>query len=212
MYVITFYSFKGGVGRTMAMVNAAAQLVKSGRKVLLVDFDLEAPGLDAFPLLRPETEVPGIVEFVSDYLTTGCAQPVAKYVFRGARLGEGVGRLWIMPSGVRNGTYGARLQAINWQNLYSEHNGYLLFEDLRAQWESHLEVDYVLVDSRTGHTDVGGICTRQLPDAVVLSLLPNEENIRGLESIAAEIRQERAGPLQKKIEMFFVPSNVPYLD
>ncbi|MGO9262131.1 MAG: MinD/ParA family protein [Bryobacteraceae bacterium] len=212
MYVITFYSFKGGVGRTMAMVNAATQLVKSGRNVLLVDFDLEAPGLDAFPVLRPEVPVPGIVEYVTDYLSTGCAPPVTRYVSSCIGLGNGTGHLWIMPSGVRNGSYSSRLQAIGWQDLYSQHDGYLLFEDLRAQWESHLKPDYVLIDSRTGHTDVGGICTRQLPDAVVLSFLPNEENIRGLESIVVEIRQEGEGPLQKEIEIFFIPSNVPYLD
>ena len=212
MYIITFYSFKGGVGRTMAMVNAAAQLVKLGRNVLLVDFDLEAPGLDAFPLLRPEEDVPGLVEYVTDYLNTGCAPPVTTYVFPCPSFGRGPGRLWTMPAGIRNYTYSARLQAINWQDLYSEHQGYLLFEDLSAQWESHLKPDYVLVDSRTGHTDVGGICTRQLPDAVVLSFLPNEENIRGLESIVAEIRQEGEGPLQKQIKILFVPSNVPYLD
>jgi cellulose biosynthesis protein BcsQ len=43
MYTITFYSFKGGVGRTMALVNVAAELAKMGRKVLVVDFDLDAP-------------------------------------------------------------------------------------------------------------------------------------------------------------------------
>jgi len=42
LYVITFYSFKGGVGRTMALVNTAAELARRGRKVLVVDFDLEA--------------------------------------------------------------------------------------------------------------------------------------------------------------------------
>ena len=53
MYTITFYSFKGGVGRTMALVNVGAQLARMGRKVLLVDFDLEAPGLETFDRLRP---------------------------------------------------------------------------------------------------------------------------------------------------------------
>jgi cellulose biosynthesis protein BcsQ len=210
MYVITFYSFKGGVGRTMAMVNAATQLVKAGHNVLLVDFDLEAPGLDAFPLLRPALTAPGIVEYISDYLGTGCAPLVTNYIFSCA--GPGTGRLSIMPSGVRDDSYSTRLQSINWLELYAEHDGYLLFEDLKAQWQFHLKPDYVLVDSRTGHTDVGGICTRQLPDAVVLSFLPNEENIRGLEAIVAEIRREGGGPRQKPIEMFFVPSNVPYLD
>ena len=45
---VTFYSYKGGVGRTMALANVAAILAKQGRRVLLIDFDLEAPGLDAF--------------------------------------------------------------------------------------------------------------------------------------------------------------------
>ena len=46
--IITFYSFKGGVGRTMALANIAVLLVRSGKKVLAVDWDLEAPGLDKY--------------------------------------------------------------------------------------------------------------------------------------------------------------------
>ena len=45
MYVVTFYSFKGGVGRTMSLVNVATQLALAAKKVLIVDFDLEAPGI-----------------------------------------------------------------------------------------------------------------------------------------------------------------------
>ena len=45
--IITFYSYKGGVGRTLALANMATQMVRWGRRVLLVDFDLEAPGLDS---------------------------------------------------------------------------------------------------------------------------------------------------------------------
>jgi len=43
--VVTFYSFKGGVGRTMSLVNVAHLLARDGFRVLLVDFDLEAPGM-----------------------------------------------------------------------------------------------------------------------------------------------------------------------
>ncbi len=67
MYVITFYSFKGGVGRTMALVNVAAELVRRGRKVLVVDFDLEAPGLETYKHLRPPKPHPGIVEYVTEF-------------------------------------------------------------------------------------------------------------------------------------------------
>jgi hypothetical protein len=41
----TFYSFKGGVGRTQSLYNVAARLTAVRRKVLMVDVDLEAPGL-----------------------------------------------------------------------------------------------------------------------------------------------------------------------
>ncbi|MCX7049795.1 MAG: AAA family ATPase [Candidatus Sumerlaeota bacterium] len=46
--VTTFYSFKGGVGRTMALVNVAHVLARDGWRVLMVDFDLEAPGMTQF--------------------------------------------------------------------------------------------------------------------------------------------------------------------
>jgi MinD-like ATPase involved in chromosome partitioning or flagellar assembly len=46
--IATFYSYKGGVGRTMALANLAIILARLGRKVLIVDLDLEAPGLDRY--------------------------------------------------------------------------------------------------------------------------------------------------------------------
>jgi hypothetical protein len=46
--IITFYSYKGGVGRTMALVNTAHVLARDGWRVLMVDFDLEAPGMTHF--------------------------------------------------------------------------------------------------------------------------------------------------------------------
>ena len=47
-YIFTFYSFKGGVGRSMAAANVAYALASRGRNVLLMDMDLEAPGLSTF--------------------------------------------------------------------------------------------------------------------------------------------------------------------
>src|SRR5688572_5754613 len=48
MSIITFYSYKGGVGRSMALANIAYELSKKGLKVLIVDWDLEAPGLEKY--------------------------------------------------------------------------------------------------------------------------------------------------------------------
>src|ERR1039458_6701404 len=54
---VTFYSFKGGVGRSMALINTAGILAGRGFRVLVMDLDLEAPGLS---YLNPDTpDVPG---------------------------------------------------------------------------------------------------------------------------------------------------------
>lgn len=208
MYVVTFYSFKGGVGRSMALVNIACALALSGRRVLLIDFDLEAPGLDTFKLLSASAGQKGIVEYITAYLQTGTAPDVGDYVYKC----EGDLSLWVMPSGKKDGSYGARLNAIDWRKLYSDHDGFLMFEDLKAQWNQLIRPDYVLIDSRTGHTDVGGICTRQLPDAVTLLFYPNEQNLDGLRKVVEDIRREEEPPRSKQIKLHFAPSNVPDLD
>src|SRR5688572_20353539 len=118
MYTVTFYSFKGGVGRSMAMVNVAYLLASKGKRVLMVDFDLEAPGLDTFPLdvgLAPPQR--GVVEFIGDYLQTDKAPDVREYVTEAAAPPHPDGKLWVMPSGIPDDSYGRRLHAINWTEL-----------------------------------------------------------------------------------------------
>ena len=212
MYTTTFYSFKGGVGRSMALANSAVELAKRGRRVLAVDFDLEAPGLDTFDILRPPDDVPGIIDFVHEYLGSDQAPDVSRFMSRLSAVGDHDGELWIMPSGAQRATYAADFNEISWADLYERRDGYLLFEDLKAQWEQAISPDYVLIDSRTGHTDIGGICTRQLPDAVAILFFPNEQNLRGLTKIVKDIRAEAGEPRKKEIDLHFVMSNVPDLD
>src|SRR5712691_10637842 len=74
--IYTFYSYKGGVGRSMALANVAALLAKWGKKVLVVDWDLEAPGIERFfepktPELGPQRQkTPGMVDLI-DALVQG---------------------------------------------------------------------------------------------------------------------------------------------
>jgi MinD-like ATPase involved in chromosome partitioning or flagellar assembly len=46
--IVTFYSYKGGTGRSMALANVAWILASNGKRVLTVDWDLEAPGLHRY--------------------------------------------------------------------------------------------------------------------------------------------------------------------
>ena len=212
MYVVSFYSFKGGVGRSLALANVGLRLAQSGQSVLIVDFDLEAPGIDTFELLRPKVEGPGIIEYVSQYISSGKAPDVKDYTYEAYGLGKGGGRVWVMPAGRKGKEYSAKLGQINWQSVYEDYDGFLMFEDLKAQWEKAFKPDYVLIDSRTGHTDSGGICTRQLPDSVVILFFPNEQNLTGLKQMVSEIRSESNSIKGREIYLHFVMSNVPDLD
>ena len=69
--IVTFYSYKGGTGRTMAMANVAWIIASHGKRVLTVDWDLESPGLHKFfhPFLNESTvsATPGVIEIINEY-------------------------------------------------------------------------------------------------------------------------------------------------
>lgn len=201
----------------MAMMNTAFALVAEGKKVLAVDFDLEAPGLDTFNLPQITSEKQGVVDFVHDYIKTGVAPEIGKYICSSPTENSSDGELWLMPAGRRDEKYADLMNSIDWRELYDKKDGYLLLEDLKAQWKKYLNPDYVLIDSRTGHTDEGGICTRQLPDAVVCLFFPNRQNLIGLTRVVNRIRKENnmrkeKFPGKDFITLHFVTSNVPDLD
>jgi MinD-like ATPase involved in chromosome partitioning or flagellar assembly len=67
--IYTFYSYKGGVGRSMALANVAELLYRVGLRVLVVDWDLEAPGLERFfpEYKQAALEKLGLINLFLDY-------------------------------------------------------------------------------------------------------------------------------------------------
>ncbi|HEX7306279.1 KGGVGR-motif variant AAA ATPase [Lentzea sp.] len=173
--IVTFYSYKGGVGRSFCLANVAVQLARWGNRVLCVDFDLDAPGLHEY--FRPHLSSlndGGLVEVV-----TGEAEwtDVVQDVFI-----PDVDTLSLLAAGAMNSSYPDRAQSLSWPELFADHDLGWRFEKLREEWAEHF--DYVLIDSRTGITDIGGICTAQLPDVLVLCVAPNHQNLKGTLDVA----------------------------
>lgn len=192
---VTFYSYKGGVGRSMALANVAADLAAKGRRVVMIDFDLEAPGLDAFEELGLKDGAPGLVEYVSEYLKTDIAPPVFDYVQKVSVKKAIRGHLWVMHAGRKDEEYNRLRAAINWEDLYDNRDGAAFFENFKADIQQQFQPDYVFIDSRTGLTDVGGVCTLHLPDMVVLLFSLNEQNLQGISSVARVLRNADNAPL-----------------
>lgn len=65
--LLTFYSYKGGVGRTTSLALTASYLARQGKSVFVVDCDFEAPGLiNFFNISQSENNRNGLVEYLND--------------------------------------------------------------------------------------------------------------------------------------------------
>ncbi len=183
--VVTFYSFKGGVGRSFTLANVAILLARWGHRVLTIDWDLEAPGLhEYFSRLLPHPPRTGIVELVNDF-RAGSVYPSSHYV---THLDSKAGTVDLIAAGVKNDGYARRVQGINWAKLYEDGFAGVL-EQLRYDWIRNY--DFILIDSRTGWADVASICTAHLPDRLVLLFTANEQSIGGAVEAVGKANQAR---------------------
>ena len=196
--IFTFYSFKGGVGRSMAVVNTAAQLARGGRRVLILDLDLEAPGVSY--LARKQGVFPkrgGFVDILYDFLSDGDMSslgnpkernPFSDYTMS-LNLGDtaqeaGGGTVTAMPAGnlADLPEYQRRVAYLELGRLYREGMGTPLFahfKDRLCKLTGSDHFDYILVDSRTGFTAESTIAVRDLADHLVAVMGLNHQNVEG---------------------------------
>lgn len=213
MLVVTFYSFKGGVGRTTLATNIAMRLAEHEQRVLLVDFDLEAPGLSYMADLRPpaNAERPrGVAGCLVDSWRARESADYRRYLYD---LEGFPGRFAIMPAGaIDSPRFAEDLDALHHDEILNLSKpdddaaaALTLLADLREQWAS--DFDYVLIDSRTGFSDIGGVCTRVLPDLVVTVLSLNSQGIDGTAQVLSQIGDESilGHPIRKLTAVSMVP-------
>ncbi|MBF0554985.1 MAG: hypothetical protein HQK96_10595 [Nitrospirae bacterium] len=186
MFTVTFYSYKGGVGRTLALLNSAYLLAKASAKVAIIDFDLEAPGIDAINPFGDtiKSKKGGIVEYISAYTKVDNPNPDEltslidySYPVKCETFDKDI---TIIPAGLKDGNYQNYYSALNWSDLYEVKYGYYFFENLKKKIIEEFNPDYLLVDSRTGLADVAGITMHQLADLVVLVFNLNQQNMDGI--------------------------------
>ncbi|GAA0989051.1 hypothetical protein GCM10009555_072140 [Acrocarpospora macrocephala] len=201
--IITFYSYKGGTGRTMALANTAWVLASQGLRVLVMDWDLESPGLHKF--LRPfmdvdvVTSTPGVIDIITDYAFEAKKQKSDPHADRRPDLHlayaqvlphatslswefPGVGTLDFISAGQENRNYSSLVSGFNWDNFYGELGGGRFLDALRDNMKRNY--DYTLIDSRTGLSDIADVCTLQLPDLLVDCFTMTDQSIEGAARVA----------------------------
>lgn len=214
---IAFYSYKGGVGRSLALANLAYLLAYEGRKVLILDLDLEAPGQHQTALFREAIKtdrqpVKGFLDLVLAYqkyhdLADNAKDPtkffswdIQNYMRRSSifdqrisaqggdnaennaidvKTGTAGGSLWLMPAAGDFGEkYQNNLNQLNWDIFYSKYAGAAFFDALK--WLLREQgFDDVLIDSRTGFSDVFYASTFILAETIVCVSSWNRQSIEG---------------------------------
>ncbi|MFW6002076.1 MAG: ParA family protein [archaeon] len=191
---ITFYSFKGGLGRSISSLSTASILSALGYRVLVIDFNLENPGITYLlnRYIEKEKSPVGII----DLLLQGITDPkqgdlfyldpidlATKYTHPYNIPGEfnqNKGTFYIMPTAhFKDGTYGQRLNDLNLQKLYKDGYGWRIFQAFKSILKDSKKFDYIIVDTNNGFSSEAGICTRDLADYLVIFTGLNYQNIEG---------------------------------
>ncbi|MEN3534059.1 FxSxx-COOH system tetratricopeptide repeat protein [Microbispora sp. ZYX-F-249] len=219
-HIVTFYSYKGGTGRTMALANTAWILASNGHRVLVVDWDLESPGLHKFfrPFLDEEmiAGTAGVIDLIAGFAwaSTRPGSRPADWHTRYADVGRHVvpvewphfpdgGSLGFLPAGRQDRDYSSLVSTFDWDNFYERLGGGQFLDALRM--DMRRGYDYVLIDSRTGLSDVAGICTVHLPDTVVTCFTLSDQSIEGAARVASEIAERFS---DRRIRILPVPMRV----
>ena len=214
MQTVTFYSYKGGTGRTLLLANLARLAASLGRKVVALDFDLEAPGL-LYKLFRsePRPRAEGLVGWLRD-THRGRDRPASldDYVvdvpLNGPPLHPG-GSLTLMPAGrAPSPNYFQDLRHLRLEQGLDE--GWVLdaLVDLRDQLATDLDADLLLVDARTGITATNRVTTHVLADEVVALALDTPEQLEGTRSVLRSLQPLTSLRTDVPIDLHLVLSRV----
>ncbi len=215
----------------MALANVACLLAKRSRKkVLMIDWDLEAPGLhwyfrdreklqsvDARAYEQGLKEAPGLIDLflsISEAMTqprfnsedeASVEAAVRKLSLQPYILKTPVSYVYLLKAGRFDEQYSQRINSFNWIEFYERSPSFFRFfsERLKQNYQ------YVLIDSRTGATDTSGICTALMPEKLVTVFTPNRQSLEGVLDLAsnAAAYRKQSDDL-RPLTIFPLPSRV----
>ena len=200
MKTISFYSYKGGVGRTTLVAQIARLLAALGKKVAVMDFDFDAPGVTAafnkdimsiegglFELFKDYSE-PDLndkksillIERLKNYLID-----IDGLVLSGT---NNDGFIKILPCGQFNESYWEEIADPKWTTLLAKAQEikysfeHFISTTLKNALEKEMKIEYLLIDARSGITHYGDIIERVSNSQAVI-FCPNDEAENALKYI-----------------------------
>jgi MinD-like ATPase involved in chromosome partitioning or flagellar assembly len=214
---VTLYSFKGGVGRSTATFMLARALAEQGRCVLVVDLDLESPGVGNLLLSEQARPEHGLVDHLAESLVGN--QSGLDLVARSTSVSTtGNGEVWVAPAGGRPRDGYTYLPRLNRAYLDSADHSFSQRVDAavttceRAVGELDRPPDHVLLDSRAGIHDIAAVAITDLADFSLLFATDSPQTWSGYTELLGQWRSSprEARMLRERLRMVaaMVPATV----
>ncbi|NEN92269.1 MAG: AAA family ATPase [Okeania sp. SIO3H1] len=212
--IVSFFSFKGGVGRTTTLVATALTLARHGHRVAIVDLDLESPGISTIFFPDIEDSVSGVIDYLLEKNIQGDnwklrthLQPVNDPKLLGDR-GE---NLNILRAGSVDNDYLEKLARLDFQNLLDVNNHlpktwHDMFKELN---KAAGKLDFILLDTRTGFHDIGGLAIADLSHAAVIFGTQSRQSWNGLTHVIRRLAKPLA---PKPLPVLLIHALAPGLD
>jgi septum site-determining protein MinD len=163
--IISAHSFRGGTGKSNTIANVAALLAAEGRRVGVVDTDMQSPGIHVLFGIAGE----GITHALNDYLWGKCGIAEAAHDVTSS-LGEDVnGRVFLIPSSIKAGEITRVLR--------EGYDAEVLTTGLRRLTED-LDLDALLIDTHPGLGEET-LLSIVISHTLVILLRPDQQDYEG---------------------------------
>ena len=219
--IISFFSFKGGVGRTTALAAFAVNLSRTGKRVVVIDFDLEAPGVGTlFGPTQGEGTAFGVVDFLLEWpVAPSGSINITDYcnICDDARIVGTGPEIICVPAGKVDERFTEKLARVNYEYLYrsawepgapdaAKSPIHQLLKMLRSHWKP----DFVLIDSRAGLHDLGGLSLSGVAHWHVLFGLNSEQSWQGISIAVSHLGKQEVLAGRKQRNCTLVQAMTPF--
>ncbi|MDR3496365.1 MAG: MinD/ParA family protein [Ancalomicrobiaceae bacterium] len=169
--IVSTHSYRGGTGKSNITANLAANLVMMGKRVAIIDTDIQSPGIHVLFGLDPQR-----FRFtLNDYLWGHCqieetaVDVTSSLVTEATRLPQNAGRVFLVPSSVKAGEITRILK--DGYDVNALNDG---FRDISER----LQLDYLLIDTHPGMNEET-LLSIAISDCLLLVLRPDHQDYQG---------------------------------
>ena len=163
--IISIHSFRGGTGKSNTTANLAALLAAEGRRVGVIDTDIQSPGIHVLFGLDEEQ----MRHSLNDYLWGKCAIQDTAHDVTAQMNGSITGKIFLIPSSIKAGEIARVLR-----------EGYdvSLLNDGFRELVRALSLDVLLIDTHPGLNEET-LLSIAISDALVIIMRPDQQDYQG---------------------------------